>query len=149
MALFKLQDQKSSTLCWYYINVLLTVCWCSVDALLTLHWHTVDAQFQDIVAMLSLELSQRNAAHSAIMGWSHRMALGLSKMQCQESLMLRWRSFSGWSNECVTCVFGYTADQSIYFARMQQCRPLIAEYVRLTIMDGPLTLTLNTSKQSS
>jgi len=54
--------------------------------------------------------------------------------------MLWWRSFVGWGDKLVACFFGYNADQYSYFGRMCWCSPLIAECVRLRIVDTPLTL---------
>jgi len=70
-------------------------------------------------------------------------------MQGQISFTLQWCSFLGWGNERVIWLFGYNANRSIHFGRMWQCSLLIAECVRLKIVDALLTLTLLTSKQPS
>jgi len=68
-------------------------------------------------------------------------------MQGLKSLKLRWRLFLGCGNERVICLFHCIAHQYIHFGSMWQCRPLIAECERLTIIDSTLlTLTLITSK---
>jgi hypothetical protein len=67
--------------------------------------------------------------------------------QCQKSLTLRWRSFVWCGSDWVICFFRNNADLYIRFGRMGQCSPLIAQWVRLKIVDTRLTHTLITSKQ--
>jgi len=59
-----------------------------------------------------------------------------------------WGSCLGWGTKRAISLFGYYADQLIYFGRMRQSNPLIVECVRLKIVDVLLTLTQNSSKQS-
>ena len=49
----------------------------------------------------------------------------------------------------VIALFSYNADQHIHFGRMWQGSPLIADCVRVKIVDALLTLTLITFKQMS
>ena len=72
---------------------------------------------------------------------------GFFMMQGPKLFTLHWCSFLGCGNKPVISLFHYNAHQYIHFASMWQCHPLIAECVRLNIIDTLLTLTLITSKQ--
>jgi len=58
-----------------------------------------------------------------------------------------WPLFLGCRNESVICLLPYNADRYIHFGRMWQCCSLIAECIRMKIIDNQLTLTLITLKQ--
>jgi len=74
---------------------------------------------------------------------------GFPMMQVQKSLTLWWRSSWGFGNEHGIFLFRYNTHQYIHICSILQCRPLIAECVRLKIFDTLLTFTLITSKQPS
>jgi len=67
---------------------------------LTLHWRS----FWDMVTILSLAYLPRMVAESTIVDHRGRMADRFSKIEGLISLMLRWRSFSGHSNDVVQSI---------------------------------------------
>jgi len=156
--LCKFQDQKLMlcwcsvdtllTLCWRSVDALLTLCWRSGHALLTLCWRSADPHFEVIVLSLSQGIWLRMAADSSILDWCGRSDHWFSQKEGLKSLRLHWHSFLGWGNQCVAYQFSYNPGQFICFGRMWQCNPMIAKCVWLKVIDTPLTLTSNTSRQS-
>jgi hypothetical protein len=51
---------------------------------------------------------------------------------------LHSRSFLGWGNKRVNCLFTYKANQDIHFGVSWQCSPWIIKYARLKIVDAQL-----------
>jgi len=68
---------------------------------LTLRWRS----FWDMIMILLYAYFPRKAADSTIIDPRGRIAHWFSKMEGLKSLMLRWRLFSGHSNDVVKSIF--------------------------------------------
>jgi len=98
--------------------------------------------------MSSLAFVHIKAADTTIMGSHSCIAIWLSKIEDQKSLMLHWRSFLEWGNDRFALLFAYDDDQYSIFGRMWVLTPLIAACLRIKIIDTLLTVTVITYQQS-
>jgi len=98
--------------------------------------------------MSSLAFLHIKAADSLIMDWHSYIGIWLPKIQDQKLLMLDWHSFPGWGNKHIALLFTYKDGKYFLFGKMWLCTTLIADRVRIKIIDTPLTLTLMSYWQS-
>jgi len=108
---------------------------------------TVDTHAEDGATSVSCTCSATTQTNTVTLKGCDNAAVSLWNVKKSTLLMLRWRSFWEWGNECVVCLLHYIADQYIYFRWMLQCGSQIAESLRLKIVDTRLTLRLMISKQ--
>jgi len=98
--------------------------------------------------MSSLPFLAVKVANTLIMCHSDQVFIVLSDSQDQKLLMHHWHLFLGCGNQHVSFLFTDKNSQYNHFGFMWLCSPLIAENVRLKIMDALLILTLMTDGQS-
>jgi len=77
------------------------------------HWRSVDTHFQDGVGSVSLSFFVINAANTMFMAMCNLSPPRLPKIHDQQSLMLRWRSFSRCGRAPVSVHFNHYGGQCI------------------------------------
>jgi len=90
--------------------------------------------------MLTLAFLPKKAANIVIMGVCCCTALGLSRMQDQTLLMLRWRSFLRGGSHIITGLCAHKGGQYCDYGLTLSHSPVIIEHARPEIRDTPLTL---------
>ena len=78
-------------------------------------WYFVDAHFQGKAGGMSLLLLPVKAANILQMGVCNQSEHKLPKMQSQNFLAFRWRSFSECGGDCVDVSFAYTSCQYVAY----------------------------------
>jgi len=106
-------------------------CWCSVDA-----------DFHDGPGSVSRSLWPIKAANTSLMTICNLSPARLTKIYDQESLTLRWRSFSWWGRQCFTFSFAYNGSQYFVYDYLQPIATQITHDTWPRIAEAPLTLIL-------
>jgi hypothetical protein len=105
-------------------------------------WRSVDAHFHDGAGSVSLSVLPIKEANTSFMTICNLSLHRKPKIHDQESLTLRWRSFSWWGRERFTVSFAYKGSESCVYDYMQPIAPKINQDTWPRIVDAPLTLIL-------
>ena len=103
-------------------------------------WHSVDAHSHDGAGHVDLSLFPIKAANTLITNSNNQIASELPESQEQESLMLRWHTYSEWGRECVALSVAWKASQYHIYEWPQPIATQISNDARPNIIDTPLTL---------
>ena len=115
---------------------------CNCTYKTTNRWHSVDAHSHNGAVSLLLSSLPIEAANGLDMPKSDKIAVWLPDLQNHKSLMLRWRSLSGYVREHVAVVFPSKGSQCLRDGCLQPIGTEIIHGVKLKIIDVPSTLIL-------
>jgi len=80
------------------------------------------------------------AADTMTMGWRSSIALWLSEMQDQKSLMFNWHSFSGGGSDIVETIFAHKGSKHYDYSLISLHSSLYMQYSRPNIIATALTV---------
>jgi len=103
-------------------------------------WRCVEADFQNRAVTVWLTPSPSNVASMLVMARTDHVTIQLPYLQHSKSLMLHWRSFSGWGSEHDNIIFGLEGSQYLVYEWLQPFATEITQNAQPTTVDALLTL---------
>jgi len=103
-------------------------------------WHSVDAHFEDGAGSISLSLLPIKAVNNRFMTMCNLTPPRLPMIHDQQSLTLRWCSFSWWGMEGIAICFAYKGSQKFLYDWICPIGGVIFQDAWPKIIDALLTL---------
>jgi len=105
-------------------------------------WRSVDAHFHNGAGSVLISLLSIKAANTLFLSICSLLPPRLPQIHDQESLTLRWRSFSWWGRVGFTFYFVYKGSKYFVYDYLQPIAHKITQDTGPRIIDAPLTLIL-------